>query len=194
MRARCSQFSQVIDIAPTILEAADLPEPKSVNGTEQTPIEGTSLLYAFNDAKAPERHTAQYFEIFGNRVFYQDGWFARTIHRAAWKTTDLPPLTSDVWELCDVRNDFSLTNNLAAAQPDKLKAMQAEFMRQAEKYHVLPIDDRVIERLNPARAGRPDLLGDRTSLKLYEGMQGMLGNTFMNVKNRAWNLARNRAA
>ena len=180
-----TQFSHVIDIAPTILEAAGLPEPKSVNGTVQTPIEGTSLVYAFNDAKAAERHTTQYFEMFGNRAIYNDGWFARTIHRAPWQTSGLQPLTSDVWELYNVKNDFSLTKNLAAEQAAKLKEMQALFMKEAEKYHVLPIDDRAIERINPALAGRPDVLGGRTSLTLYEGMQGMLENTFMNIKNRS---------
>jgi arylsulfatase len=180
-----SQFSHVIDIAPTILEAAGLPEPKSVNGTVQTPIEGTSLVYAFDDAMAPERHTTQYFEMFGNRAIYHQGWFARTIHRAPWQTSGLPPLSSDVWELYDVRNDFSLTRNLAAEQGAKLKEMEALFMVEAEKYRVLPIDDRTIERTNPTLAGRPDVLGDRTSLTLYEGMQGMLENTFMNVKNRS---------
>jgi len=180
-----SQFSHVIDIAPTILEAAGLPEPKSVNGTVQTPIEGTSMLYTFNDATAAGRHKTQYFEMFGNRALYNDGWLARTIHRAPWQTTGLPPLTTDVWELYDVKNDFSLTKNLSADQPAKLKEMQALFMKEAEKYHVLPIDDRVIERMNPAVAGRPDVLGDRTSLTLYPGMQGMLENTFMNIKNRS---------
>ena len=162
-----------------------MPEPKSVNGTVQTPIEGTSLVYAFNDAKAAERHKTQYFEMFGNRAIYNDGWFARTIHRAPWQTSELQPLTSDVWELYDVKNDFSLTKNLAAEQAAKLKEMQALFMKEAEKYHVLPIDDRTIERTNPALAGRPDVLGRRTSLTLYEGMQGMLENTFMNIKNRS---------
>ena len=180
-----SQFSHVIDIAPTVLEAAGLPEPKIVNGTPQTPIEGTSLLYAFNDADAAERHTTQYFEMFGNRAVYHDGWLARTIHRAPWQTSNLPPLTTDAWDLYDVRNDFSLTRNLAAEQPAKLEEMQALFMQEAEKHHVLPIDDRTIERMNPATAGRPDVLGNRTSLTLYEGMQGMMENTFMNVKNRS---------
>ena len=180
-----SQFSHVIDIAPTILEAAGLPQPTSVNGTVQTPIEGTSMLYAFNDAQAAERHTTQYFEMFGNRAIYHDGWFARTIHRAPWQTSNLPPLTVRCLGPLRRRNDFSLTRNLAAEQPEKLKQMQALFMQEAEKYHVLPIDDRTIERMNPALAGRPDVLGDRTSLTLYEGMQGMLENTFMNVKNRS---------
>jgi arylsulfatase len=180
-----SQFSHVIDIAPTVLEAATLPEPKSVNGTPQTPMAGTSLLYSFNDAKAPERHTTQYFEIFGNRAFYHDGWLARTIHRAPWETRDLPPLASDTWELYNTREDFSLADNVAAQNPDKLKELKALFDRDAERYNVYPIDDRVIERTNPAVAGRPDVMKGRTSLTLYDGMNGMLENTFINVKNKS---------
>ena len=180
-----SQFSHVIDIAPTVLEAAGLPEPKSVNGVVQTPLEGASLVYAFNDANASERHKVQYFEMFGNRGIYNEGWFARTIHRAPWQTQNLPPLTADKWELYNAKNDFALTNNLAAKEPERLKQMQALFMKEAEKYRVLPIDDRTIERTNPALAGRPDVLGDRKTLTLYEGMQGMLENTFMNIKNRS---------
>ncbi|MCP4783671.1 MAG: arylsulfatase [Fuerstiella sp.] len=179
-----SQFGHVIDIAPTVLEAATLPEPKSVNGTPQTPIEGTSLLYTFNDAKAKERHTTQYFEMFGNRAIYNKGWLARTLHRAPWEALEQPPLESDVWDLYDTREDFSLANNLAAEQPERLQRLQALFMKEAEKYNVLPIDDRVIERMNPALAGRPDLMGDRKSLTLYDGMTGMLENTFLNVKNQ----------
>jgi arylsulfatase len=180
-----TQFGHVIDIAPTILEAAGLPEPKAVNGVRQIPIEGTSLLYTFNDANAKERHTTQYFEMFGNRAIYRDGWFARTIHRAPWQTSGMRPLTSDVWELYNVNEDFSLANDLATQHPDKLKGMEKLFMTEAEKYHVLPIDDRTIERMNPALAGRPDVLGERKSLTLYEGMEGMMENTFMNVKNRS---------
>ena len=180
-----SQFSHVIDIAPTILEAAGLPEPRSVNGTEQTPIQGTSLAYTFDDEKAEERHTTQYFEMFGNRAIYNDGWLARTIHRAPWQTGDQKPLESDTWDLYNVQEDFSLVNNLAAENPEKLKELQALFMKEAEVNYVLPIDDRTIERVNPALAGRPDLLGDRKSLTLYDGMDGMLENTFMNVKNRS---------
>jgi arylsulfatase len=180
-----SQFGHVIDIAPTILEATSLPEPKSVNGTPQTPIEGESLLYTFNNANAEERHTTQYFEMFGNRAVYHEGWLARTLHRAPWQTVDMQPLESDVWDLYNVREDFSLTNNLADKHPKKLEDLQALFMSEAEKYHALPIDDRVIARMNPAIAGRPDVMGDRMSLTLYDGMDGMLENTFINVKNRS---------
>ena len=88
----------------------------------QTPIEGTSLLYTFNDTNAPERHTTQYFEMFGNRGIYSDGWMAGTIHRAPWQTSGCSPSTSDIWELYDVKEDFSLTDNLAAQQPAKLKS------------------------------------------------------------------------
>jgi arylsulfatase len=180
-----SQFGHVIDIAPTILEAATLPEPKIVNGTPQTPIEGISLRYTFDDAEAKERHTTQYFEMFGNRAIYHDGWFARTLHRAPWQTGKQKPLASDTWDLYNVREDFSLTANLASEHPEKLKELQALFMKEAEKYHVLPIDDRTVERVNPALAGRPDLLGGRKSLTLYDGMNGMLENTFINVKNQS---------
>lgn len=180
-----SQFGHVIDIAPTILEVAGLPEPTSVNGTPQIPFEGESLLYTFNDANAKERHTTQYFEMFGNRAIYHEGWLARTLHRAPWQTIDMPPLESDTWDLYNVREDFSLTNNLADKYPEKLTELQALFMSEAEKYNVLPIDDRVIERMNPAIAGRPDVMGDRKSLTLYDGMDGMLENAFLNVKNQS---------
>jgi arylsulfatase len=180
-----SQFGHVIDIAPTVLEACGLPEPKSVNGTVQVPIEGTSLLYSFNDATAKDRHTVQYFEMFGNRAIYQDGWLARTIHRAPWQVTNLPPLANDKWELYNVAQDFSLANDRASKEPQRLDRMKALFMTEAAKHHVLPIDDRTIERTNPALAGRPDLMAGRTSLTLYEGMEGMMENTFINVKNRS---------
>ncbi len=119
-----------------------MPEPKVVNGTPQTPIEGTSLAYTFDDGDAAERHTIQYFEMFGNRAIYNNGWFARTIHRAPWQTGKQKPLESDVWELYYVPRDFSLADDLSAQYPEKLKEMQDLFMWQAEIYHVLPIDDR----------------------------------------------------
>jgi arylsulfatase A-like enzyme len=180
-----SQFHHVIDVAPTVLEAARLPEPKVVNGTPQAPIEGVSMAYTFDDAKAKERHTTQYFEIFGNRAIYHDGWLAGTVHKAPWEQQVRHPLLDDVWELYDVRADFSLANDLAATNPAKLAELQALFMEEAAKYRVLPIDDRSIERANPAIAGRPDLMAGRTSLTLGEGMTGMMENVFLNVKNKS---------
>ena len=180
-----SQFSHVIDVAPTILEAAKLPEPKVVNGTPQIPMEGVSMAYTFDDAKAKERHTTQYFEISGNRAIYHDGWLARVIHRAPWETKPRAALDKDVWELYDVRSDFSLSTDLAAKNPKKLAEMQALFMKEAEKHHVLPIDDRVLERMNAAMVNRPDLMAGRTSLTLAEGMTGMMETVFINVKNKS---------
>ncbi|NGZ11342.1 MAG: arylsulfatase [Nitrospira sp. LK70] len=179
------QFHHVIDIAPTVLEAAGLPQPKSVNGTPQAPIEGVSMVYSFNEAKAKSRHTVQYFEILGNRGIYADGWFAGTVHRAPWEMKPRAALLDDKWELYDTRNDFSLVNNLAAKNPAKLKELQSLFMKEAAKYRVLPIDDRVLERINAAMAGRPDLMAGRTSLTVYEGMTGMSENVFINTKNRS---------
>jgi arylsulfatase len=180
-----TQFSHVIDVAPTILEAIGLPEPKVVNGTPQIPMEGTSLLYSFDDPKAKERHTTQYFEISGNRAIYHDGWFARTIHRAPWETTPRHPLAEDTWELYDVRADFSLANDVAAKHPKKLAELQELFLAEAKKHHVLPLDDRVLERLDAALVGRPDLMHGRTSLTLADGMTGMMEAVFINVKNRS---------
>ena len=180
-----TQFSHVIDIAPTILEAAGLPEPKVVNGTPQIPIEGVSMVYTFNDAEAIERHSTQYFEIAGNRAIYHDGWLARTIHRAPWERQVRRPLAEDIWDLYDTRADFSLSENLAAKHPEKLAEMRDLFMQEAEKYHVLPLDDRVFERTIAAMVGRPDLMKDRSSLTLGEGMTGMMENVFINVKNKS---------
>jgi arylsulfatase len=180
-----SQWHHVIDIAPTILEAAGLPEPKRVDGIEQTPVEGVSFLYTFNDAPAKDRHLVQYFEIAGNRGVYHDGWLAGTVHKAVWENAPRASLENDTWELYNTRTDFSLADDLATKYPDKLKEMQNLFMTEAVKYRVLPIDDRIQERMNAAVAGRPDLMGDRTSLTVYDGMRGMSENVFINVKNRS---------
>jgi arylsulfatase len=180
-----SQWHHVIDIAPTILEAAGLPEPKMVNGVPQTPIEGVSMLYTFSDAKAADRHLTQYFEIFGNRAVYSDGWLAGTVHRAPWEFKPRATLENDKWELYDTRADFSLATDLAGKNPDKLKEMQQLFMQEAVKYSVLPIDDRALERVNAALVGRPDLMAGCTSLTVFEGMTGMSENVFINTKNRS---------
>ena len=148
-------------------------------------MEGTSLMYSFADPKAKERHTTQYFEISGNRAIYHDGWFARTIHRAPWETTPRHPLTDDTWELYDVRADFSLARDLAAQHPQKLAELQDLFLAEAKQHHVLPLDDRLLERLEAALVGRPDLMQGRTSLTLAEGMTGLMEAVVINVKNRS---------
>jgi len=180
-----SQWHHVIDIAPTILEAAGLPEPKVVNGIPQTPIEGVSMLYSFNESQAKDRHLTQYFEIFGNRAIYHDGWLAGTVHKAPWDLKPRATLENDKWELYDTRADFSLSNDLAGKNPEKLKEMQELFMKEAVKYSVLPIDDRFLERINASLVGRPDLMSGRNSLTVYEGMTGMTENVMINTKNRS---------
>ncbi|MET3650640.1 arylsulfatase [Dyella japonica] len=183
-----SQWHHVIDIAPTILEAANLPQPTSVNGVVQEPIEGVSMVYTFKKATSPSTHKIQYFEIFGNRGIYSDGWFAGTIHKAPWEAKPRGDLENDKWELYDTRSDFSLSSDVASSNPKKLKEMQDLFMREAIKYRVLPIDDRMLERTNAALVGRPDLMGDRTTLVLGAGMNGLTENTFINTKNRSFTI------
>ena len=181
-----NQFSHVIDIAPTILEAAGIPEPEYVNGVKQIPMQGTSLAYSFDDADAPERHTTQYFEMVGNRGIYHDGWFARVIQTTPWNPKPRYPITSlDGWELFDLSKDFSLSQNVANDNPEKLNEMIELFMEQAVENHVLPLDTRLLERMDPKMAGRHDLMGDRTSLTVFPGMIGMAEDTFLNVKNRS---------
>ncbi len=181
-----SQFHHVIDVAPTVLEACGLPEPTTVNGTPQRPIEGVSLLYTFDDAAAKDRHTTQYFEIFCNRAIYHDGWVAATVHKVPWESAPrVKSFDKDAWELYHVDEDFSQANNIADKNPEKLRELQALFLKEAVKYHVLPLDDRLLERFNAALVGRPDLMEGRTSLTVYAGMTGMMENAFINVKNRS---------
>jgi arylsulfatase A-like enzyme len=183
-----SQFTHVTDVAPTVLEAAHLPFPKSVHGTVQRPFDGTSMVYTFADPKAKETHTVQYFEMFGNRGIYDNGWVAATRHSIPWLMVPNPPLSKDVWELYHVSEDYSEAHDLASQNPSKLRELQDLFMKEAARNHVLPIDDRRSERFNAAMAGRPDLIGDRTSLTVYPGMLGITENAFINVKNRSYSL------
>ena len=183
-----SQFGHVIDIGPTIYEISGIPSPKTVNGIAQDPIEGTSLLYSFNDANANEKHTVQYFEMFGNRGVYQDGWYARTIHKAPYLPKAYATLQEDQWSLYNTNEDFSLANDLASQNPDKLKTMQDLFMKEAEKYHALPIDDRSLERMNATAMGRPTLMEGRTSVTYGEGMKGMGIDIFIDLRNTAYTM------
>jgi arylsulfatase A-like enzyme len=183
------QFSHVIDVAPTVLEAAGLPQPAEVNGFKQRPIEGTSMLYSFNDANAKERHTTQYFEINSNRGIYHDGWFAGTTRVIPWNpASPKTPLEQDTWELYNETADFSLSKNLASSNPGKLKELQDLFMSEGAKYHVLPIDSRYVERFNAEIAGRPELMGGRTSMTLYEGMSLPGPDSFISTKNKSFTI------
>jgi arylsulfatase len=186
-----SQWHHVNDVSPTILEAVKLPEPKMINGVEQSPMDGVSMLYATDNPEAEGRHTTQYFEMFGNRAIYHEGWLARVIHRVPWGDKPLNTLQEDKWELYNTEEDFSLTNNLAETNPDKLEELKVLFEKEAIKNNVYPLDDRVYERFNPATAGRPDLMGDRKSLTLSEGMDGIMENAFLNVKNNSKTITAN---
>jgi len=181
-----TQFHHVIDIAPTVLEAAGLPEPKVVNGTAQRPMDGVSMVYSFNDPAAKGHRVTQYFEMFGNRAIYHDGWVAAARHSIPWINAQLPPFSEDRWELYHIDEDFSEANDLATENPAKLKELQALFTEEAIKNHVFPLDDRRVERFDAAIAGRPDLMGPRTSLTLYEGMTGITENAFINAKGRSY--------
>lgn len=181
-----SQFGHVIDIAPTIYEVTKVPSPKMVNGIAQDPIEGTSLAYTFNDQSSQERHTVQYFEMFGNRAIYQDGWYARTIHKAPYLPQPYNTLREDKWELYNTLEDFSLTNNLAEKETEKLKSMQDLFMAEAKKYHALPLDDRTFERMSASAVGRPSIMEGRTSVTYGEGMRGMGVDIFIDLRNTSY--------
>jgi len=180
-----SQFTHVIDVAPTILDVAGLPQPEFVNGIQQSPLEGVSMRYSFDDAKAAERHETQYFEMFGNRGIYHKGWTAVTKHRIPWilmgqKTV---PLDDDVWELYSDK-DWSQTNDLSKQMPEKLHQLQRQFLIEATRYKVLPIDDRTTEKMNPDTAGRPVLVRGKTQL-LFGGMGRLNENCVLNLKNKS---------
>jgi arylsulfatase A-like enzyme len=180
-----TQFHHVIDVAPTVLEAAGLPEPKIVNGVEQRPIEGVSMRYCFDDAAAAERRETQYFEMFCNRGIYDKGWTAVTRHSTPWVVTGvLPALAEDTWELYDTNTDWSQAHDLAAQMPEKLEELQALFMEEARKYNVLPLDDRRVERFNSDLAGRPVLVRGDSQL-LFGGMGRLSEHAVLNLKNKS---------
>ncbi len=184
-----SQFTHVIDVAPTVLEAAGLPEPTMVNGVLQSPIEGTSMLYTFNQADSPERHDLQYFEMFGNRGIYHQGWSAVTKHRTPWVMVGgvIPAFDDDIWELYDGSSDFSQARNLAADNPEKLAQLQRLWLIEATKYQVLPLDDRGAERLNPEMAGRPTLIRGSSQI-FFAGMGRLSENSVVSIKNRSFSV------
>jgi arylsulfatase A-like enzyme len=178
-----SHFSHVIDIAPTVLDAAGLPEPTFVHGVQQMPLHGRSLVPTFDDPDAPEHRETQYFEMFVNRGIYHKGWTAVTRHSIPWVPTEMPAYDDDVWELY-APEDWTQAHNLAADQPDKLHELQRLFLIEAARYGVLPLDDRRFERFNPEVAGRPQLVHGNSQL-LFGGMGRLSENSVLNIKNKS---------
>ena len=180
-----TQFHHVIDVAKTILDVAGLPEPTMVNGITQAPFEGVSMAPSFADAKAPETHNIQYFEMFGNRGIYHDGWTAVTKHRTPWKADQPPPFDTDKWELYGP-DDWTQSNDLAAKNPAKLAELQRLWLIEAVKYNVVPLDDRGFERINPDIAGRPQLIRGNTQL-LFPGMR-VAESCVLTLKNKSYSV------
>ena len=178
------QFHHVIDVAPTVLDAAGLPEPTFVHGVQQLPYEGVSMRYAFADAGAAGRHETQYFEMFCNRGIYHNGWTAVTRHSVPWDiTAPMPPLLEDKWELYS-DTDWTQAHDLSAEMPEKLAALQQLWLIEVSKYNVLPLDDRRVERFNSDLAGRPTLIKGTQQI-LFNGMRRLSENSVLNLKNKS---------
>jgi len=184
-----SQFCHVIDIVPTIYEAAGITPPTVMDGVQQKPLEGVSLVYTFDNANAPTRHSTQYFELVGNRAIYKDGWMASTTPlRLPWVTIGFEPNPDDFkWELYNINEDFSQANNLAEKNPNKLKELQDAFDVEAKKYNVYPLDSSFASRADPAI--RPSLTRGRTEFTYYQGMVRIPEGSAPNFKNKSWAIA-----
>ncbi len=178
-----NQFAHCIDVAPTILDAAGIEEPATVHGVTQRPMEGVSMRYCFDDAGAAEQHETQYFEMLGNRAIYHLGWTAVAKHKDPWLASD-HGLDDDVWELYNVEEDWTQSNDLAAEHPDKVAELERLFIVQAARFNVLPLDIRSAERFNPDIAGRPQLLTGTTQT-LYAGMKRLNENAVLTTKNKS---------
>ena len=189
-RAGCARSSPTSSTSPRrSSRRRGCREPTMVNGVLQAPIEGTSMVYTFNDPDAPERHDLQYFEMFGNRGIYHRGWSAVTKHKTPWMIVDpdMRPFDDDVWELYDGSSDFSQARNLAAEQPERLANLQRLWLIEAAKYNVLPLDDRSGERLNPDLAGRPTLIHGDSQL-FFAGMGRLSENSVVSIKNKSFSV------
>jgi len=185
-----SQFLHVIDIAPTILDAAHIPQPRSVNGTAQTPIQGKSFLSTLNDADAGEIRTSQYFEMFVNRGMYKDGWWAASLAFEPWDPVrgEFDPLKAK-WELYNLDEDFSQAKDLAADNPDKLEELKALWWAEASANKALPLDWRGAERFSAEATGKPNLAGDRTSFTYAGALAGLPESSAPDLKNKSFSVS-----
>ncbi len=185
------QFSHLIDIVPTILEATGIPAPDTLNGIKQAPIEGVSMVYTWpkENASAPTRHTTQYFEMLGNRAIYHDGWVAATTPvTLPWELSTKPPpdvITGYKWELYHVEDDPTEYNDLAAKMPDKLKEMQTLFYSEAKTYDVLPLDNSTLARWNTPR---PNLTAGRTVFTYSGGLTGVPASAAPDILNKSYTI------
>ena len=185
------QFHHVIDIVPTILEAAGISQPDMINGIKQIPIEGVSMAYTWDkaNAAAPTRHTTQYFEMLGNRAIYNEGWVAATTPvTLPWElSTKTPPdvITGYNWELYNVQEDPTQSNDLAAKMPDKVKQMQELFYAEAKKYNVLPLDNTTLVRWNTPR---PSLSAGRTVFTYSGELTGTPSSAAPDIKNKSYTI------
>jgi arylsulfatase len=179
----------VIDVSPTVLEVAGVPQPTMVNGVTQAPIEGTSMAYSFDAPLEPEHHDLQYFEMFGNRGVYHKGWSAVTKHRTPWvlASAEVPAFDDDVWELYDGSRDWTQSEDLSKEMPVKLRELQRLWLVEATKYNVLPLDDRTAERLNPDIAGRPQLVHGNSQV-LFGGMGRLSESSVLSIKNKSFSV------
>jgi arylsulfatase A-like enzyme len=179
-----TQFSHVIDVAPTVLDVAGIPAPTFVHGVQQMPIHGRSMAPSFDDAEAAEHRETQYFEMFVNRGIYHRGWTAVTRHSTPWvMQAELPAYDDDVWELY-APDDWTQSHNLATEQPERLAELQRLFLIEATRYDVLPLDDRRVERFNSDLAGRPQLIRGKSQL-LFGGMSRLSENSVVVIKNKS---------
>lgn len=184
-----SQFTHVIDIAPTILEAAGVAQPDSVNGTPQKPIEGKSFLASLTDADAAETRTGQYFEMFANRAMYKDGWWLASIAFEPWQPLreGYDPFAVN-WELYNLNEDFSQGQNLAEKYPEKVKELEALWWAQASKYDALPLDWRGSDRFSAELTGKPNLAGSRTKFVYPGDFSGLPEASAPDLKNKSFSI------
>jgi arylsulfatase len=185
-----SQFAHVIDIVPTIYEVCGITAPAELNGVEQKPIEGVSLAYTFNDAKAKGRHNTQYFELGVNRGLYHNGWMASALSFPPWQAIRgaFDP-DKQKWELYNVEEDFSQAGDVARQYPEMLRQLQDMWWVEAARYNVLPLDWRGPNpRFNAELMGRPSLIGDRKSVTYYEGTTGLPDAAMLPVLNKSWTI------